>query len=75
MVRLGENNVCDENEEGSVDSARVSLDDSHDPYFPPVVTLPLVEVNIASTGLITWKEILFVLGRKHINFSQLFMCN
>jgi hypothetical protein len=44
MVRLGDNIVGEENEEASVDSARVSLDDSHDPYFPPVVTLPLVEV-------------------------------
>ena len=46
MVRLGDNNVDEDNEEGCVDSARVSLDDSHDPYFPPVVSLPLVEVNI-----------------------------
>ena len=46
MVRLGDNIVGEENEEASVDSARVSLDDSHDPYFPPVVTLPLVEVLV-----------------------------
>lgn len=44
MVRLGDNIVGEENDEESVDTARVSLDDSHDPYFPPVVTLPLVEI-------------------------------
>ena len=49
MVRWGDNNVGEENDEESVDTARVSLDDSHDPYFPPVVTLPLVEVTTITT--------------------------
>ena len=65
MVRLGDNNVGEENDEDSVDTARVSLDDSHDPYFPPVVTLPLVEVTtITTTNTTTARTILYQFFRK-----------
>ena len=65
MVRLGDNNVGEENDEESVDTARVSLDDSHDPYFPPVVTLPLVEVTtITTTNTTTARTRLYQFFRK-----------
>jgi hypothetical protein len=44
MVRPGDNNDVEETDEANPESAKASLDDSHDPYFPPIVSLPLVEV-------------------------------
>ena len=45
MVRPGEDSVVEESDVANVDTAKASLEESHDPYFPPIVSLPLVEVN------------------------------
>ena len=45
MVRPGEETVVEEAED--VDKAKASLEQSFDPYYPPIVSLPLVDVSIA----------------------------
>jgi hypothetical protein len=49
MVRPGEEVVVEEAED--VDTAKASLDESHDPYYPPVVSLPLVDVMFSCLKL------------------------
>lgn len=45
MVRPGEETVVEQAED--VDTAKASLEQSFDPYYPPIVSLPLVDVSIA----------------------------
>lgn len=52
MVRPGEETVVEQAED--VDTAKASLEQSFDPYYPPIVSLPLVDVSIALFHLI-WK--------------------